>query len=106
MGANPANNRRKIRLGLKVIHRHQIGDKVFRRVSELVMMGGQPKALLGWINLGSVRTPIYLCELDRSKLRRSPKSSHTFYYDGLTVDPRFEALGPPPHKADAPSKAA
>jgi hypothetical protein len=57
-------------------------------------------------NLGNVRTPIYLCELDRSKLRRSSKSSHTFYYDGLTVDPRFEALGPPQHKADPPSKAA
>jgi hypothetical protein len=94
MGANLVNNRRKLRLGLKLIHRHRIGDKIFPRVSELVMIEGQPKALLGWINLGSVRTPIYLCDLDRSKLRRSSKSSHTFYYDGLTVDPRFEALGP------------
>jgi hypothetical protein len=100
------NNRRKIRLGVKVIHRHQIGDKVFRRVSELVMIGGQPKALLGWINLGNVRTPIYLCELDRSKLRRSSENSHTFYYDGLTVDPRFEPLSPPPGGTDAPSKVA
>lgn len=67
---------------------------MFRRLSELVMIDGQPKALLGWINLGSVRTPIYLCDLDRAKLRRSSKSSKIFYYDGLTVDPRFEALGP------------
>lgn len=102
------NNRRKIRVGLKVIHRHQIGDKVFRRVSELVMIDGRPKALLGWINLGDVRTPIYLCDLDRSKLRRSSKNSNTFYYDGLTVDPRFEVLNPPPPppSADAPSKLA
>jgi hypothetical protein len=106
MGANPVNNRRKPRLGLKVIHRHRIRDKVFRRVSELVMIEGRPKALLGWINLGSVRTPIYLCDLDRSKLRRSPKSSNIFYYDGITVDPRFEALGPPPHGTDAPWKVA
>jgi hypothetical protein len=70
------------------------------------MIDGQPKALLGWINLGSVRTPIYLCDLDRSKLKRSPKISNTFYYDGITVDPRFEALGPPLHKGDSPSKVA
>jgi hypothetical protein len=99
------NNRRNIRLGLKVIHRHQIADKVYRRVSELIMIDGQPQAILGWINLGSVRTPIYLCELDRSKLRRAADSSNTFIYDGLTVDPRFEALGPPPHKQDKPAIA-
>jgi hypothetical protein len=92
--ANPVNNRRKIRLGLKVVHRHQIGDKVVRRISELVTIDGQPKALLGWITLGSVRTPIYLCNLDHSKLRRSSKTSSIFDYDALTVDPRFEALGP------------
>ena len=43
-------NRRKVRLGLKVIHRHRAGDAVFRRVSELVFVSGRPKAVLGWID--------------------------------------------------------
>jgi hypothetical protein len=89
-----ANDRRKSRLGFKVIHKHRIGDKVFRRVSELVVIDGQPKALLGWINLGDVRTPIYLCDLDQAKLRRSVIHANTFYYEAITVDPRFEGLGP------------
>jgi hypothetical protein len=88
------NDRRKSRLGLKVIHRHRVGDKVFRRVSELVVIGGRPKAILAWINLGDVRTPIYLCELDQLKLRRSPTDGNMYLYDAITVDPRFEALGP------------
>jgi len=100
------NERRKSRVGLKVIHRHRINDKVFRRVSELVMIEGQPKALLGWINLGDVRTPIYLCDLDPSKLHRSATSATTFYYDELTVDPRFEALGPGLRDGDLPTSAA
>jgi hypothetical protein len=99
------NERRKSRLGLKVIHRHRIGDKVFRRVSELVIIDGQPKALLGWINLGDVRTPIYLCDLDQAKLRRSPTSANTYLYDEITVDPRFEALGPKPD-GDLPTSVA
>jgi hypothetical protein len=89
-----AHERRKSRLGFKVIHKHRIGDKIFRRVSELVVIDGQPKALLGWINLGDVRTPIYLCDLDQSKLRRSATNANTFYYEDVTVDPRFEGLGP------------
>jgi hypothetical protein len=98
--------RRKNRLGLKVIHKHRIGDKLFRRVSELVMIDGRPKALLGWINLGDVRTPIYLCDLDPAKLRRSPTSANTYYYDEVTVDPRFEALGPGQLDGDLPTNAA
>jgi hypothetical protein len=93
------NERRKSRLGLKVIHRHRVGEKVLRRVSELVLIEGQPKALLGWINLGGVRTPIYLCDLDSSKLHQSPAGSSTYYYDDVTVDPRFEHLGPEPQGA-------
>ena len=84
------NKRRTSRVGLKVIHRHRIGDRVVRRVSELAMIDGRPKALLGWISLGDVRTPLYLCDLEPSKLRRSPKSRNTYYYDEITVDPRFE----------------
>ena len=93
------NERRKSRLGLKVIHRHRVGDKVLRRVSELVLIDGQPKALLGWINLGGVRTPIYLCDLDSSKLHQSPPGGSTYVYDDVTVDPRFEGLGPAPYGA-------
>ena len=98
--------RRKSRLGLKVIHKHRIGDKIFRRVSELVMIDGQPKALLGWINLGEVRTPIYLCDLDVTKLHRSATSANTYYYEEITVDPRFEALEPAPKSGDFPSSVA
>jgi hypothetical protein len=98
-------DRRKSRLGLKVIHRHRIGDKVFRRVSELVVIDGQPKALLGWINLGAVRTPLYLCDLDQAKLHRSPTSANTYLYEEITVDPRFEALGPQ-RESDAPANPA
>jgi hypothetical protein len=96
-------DRRKNRLGLKVIHKHRIGDKVFRRVSELVVIEGQPKAILGWIDMGGVRTPIYLCDLNHLKLHRSATSPNTYYYEEITVDPRFEALGPSPHSSDQPS---
>jgi hypothetical protein len=88
--------RRKRRAGLKVIHKHRVGDKILRRVSELVIIEGQPKALLGWINFGGVRTPIYLCDLDFAKLHRSASSPNTFYYEEITVDPRFEVLPPDP----------
>lgn len=99
------NERRKNRLGLKVIHRHRIGEKVFRRVSELIVIDGQPKALLGWINLGAVRTPIYLCDLDQAKLHRSPTSPNTYLYDEITIDPRFEGIGPQ-REGDQPTNIA
>ena len=84
--------RSKVRLGIKVIHRHQVGASVFRRVSELVFINGKPKALLGWINIGGVRTPIYICDLDPDKLHRSAgeKAKNTYYYDDVTLDPRYE----------------
>ncbi len=87
--------RRKIRVGLKVIHRHRVADKVFRRVSELVYVDGRPRALLGWINSAGVRTPLYICELDAAKLRRADGVKNTYIYDEVTVDPRFEPLAPP-----------
>ena len=91
------HNRRKIRLGLKVIHRHRVGQLEFRRVSELVYVRGRPKAILGWIDVGGVRTPIYLCDLDPAKLRKATgEAKDTFYYDAVTVDPRYEELGPAP----------
>jgi hypothetical protein len=94
------HNRRKVRLGLKVIHRHRVGSLEFRRVSELVFVDGRPKAILGWIDVGGVRTPIYLCDLDPSRLRKAAAGNaakNTYYYDAVTVDPRYEELGPVEH---------
>ena len=81
------------RTPLKVIHRHRMGDRTFRRVSELVFVRGQPRAMLEWVNLGGVRSPLYIAELDPAKLRRSTHARSTYYYDGITVDPRYEDAG-------------
>lgn len=84
-------------MGLKVIHRHRVGNFEFRRVSELVYVGGRPKAILGWIDVGGVRTPIHLCDLDPARLRRAAAgnaAANTYYYDALTIDPRYEGLVP------------
>jgi hypothetical protein len=78
------------RTRLKVIHRHRIGSRTFRRVSELVFVRGRPRALLEWVNLGGVRSPLYMAELDPAKLRKARNPVNTYVYDGLTVDPRFE----------------
>jgi hypothetical protein len=98
------HNRRRIRLGLKVIHHHRVGNLEFRRVSELVFIRGRPKAILGWIDVGGVRTPIYLCELDPAKLRKAVGSAakNTYYYDAVTVDPRYENLTPAEHSSTPP----
>lgn len=87
-------NRSQVRLGLKVIHRHRAGQSTFRRVSELVFVGGRPKAVLGWIDAGGVRTPIYICELDPAKLRKAAATKNTYYYDETTIDPRYEPAQP------------
>ena len=87
-------NRSKGRLGLKVIHRHRAGDSTFRRVSELVFVAGRPRAVLGWIDAGGVRTPIYICELDPTKLKKAAALKNTYYYDAVTVDPRYEPTLP------------
>ena len=87
-------NRSKGRLGLKVIHSHRTGDSTSRRVSELVFVHGQPKAVLGWIDAGGVRAPIYICDLDPAKLRKAAAIKNTYYYDEVTVDPRFEPALP------------
>jgi len=84
--------RRKVRVGLKVIHRHRVGNRVVRRVSELVFVDGRPRALLGWIDMGGIRTPIFICELDSAKLRGPKGARNTYYYDATTIDPRFEDL--------------
>lgn len=86
---SPQQERRKVRSVLKVIHRHRVAGIVSRRASALVFVKGQPVALLEWINIGGVRTPLYTCELDPGKLRPVPGSPGTYQYDGMTVDPRF-----------------
>ena len=93
------NDRRKIRNGLKVIHRHRVGSSVSRRVSELIFVDGRPRALMGWIDLGGVRTPLYICELDRAKLRAPDGKNDAYYYDDTTVDPRYEELPGAPTEA-------
>ena len=90
----PMRNRSKGRLGLKVIHRHRVGTSTFRRVSELVFVAGRPKAVLGWIDAGGVRTPIYICELDPAKLTKAAAMQNTYYYAEVTVDPRSEPAVP------------
>jgi hypothetical protein len=37
--------------------------------------------VLGWIDAGGVRTPIYICELDPAKLRKAPSLRNTYYCD-------------------------
>ena len=89
-------SRRLARVPQKVTHRHRIGSHVFRRVSELVYIRGQPKAILRWIDIAGVRTPIY-AELDPAKLRqpRTPRGAPA-RYEGTTVEPADEIITTPP----------
>jgi hypothetical protein len=90
------NDRRTVaRIPQKVIHRHRVGGHGFRRVSELVFVRGLPKAILEWIDIGGLRTPYYLPDLDPGKLARVPGARHTYRYGGETVDPRFGDLPEP-----------
>lgn len=71
--AAPTKERRQeARLGLKVIHRHRIGTAVVQRTSELLYMNRRPVALLDWINLGGIRTPLYRCQLDEQESESTP----------------------------------
>ena len=74
-----------------MIHRHQFGHDTLRRVSELVYVRGEAKAVLEWIDSAGLRTPIYV-DMDRSKLRMTRGIRTLYYYDGTTVDPRFVDL--------------
>lgn len=91
---SPFKERRKPRFGLRVIHQHRVRGRNSRRESDLIFVNGQPFALPEWINLGGVRTPLYSCELDSSKLRAADGMKRTYYYDAVTVDPRFEPVIP------------
>jgi hypothetical protein len=89
----PVRQRSNVRLGQKVIHRHRVGNLEFRRVSELAFIRGTPRAILGWLDVGGVRAPIYLCDLDPQKLRKAT-SHNTWYYDDTTIDPRYVDVRP------------
>lgn len=87
--SHPSAERRKTRIGLKVVHQHRMGGEVSERVSDLVFADGKPHALIEWINIGGVRTPLYTCELDKTKLEPASDAKAVFYYAGVTTDPRF-----------------
>src|SRR5262245_48061395 len=92
-------NRRAIRrVGLRVIHHHKIGERAMRRVSELVFVRGEAKAILEWIDSAGVRTPIYI-DMDRRKLRMMRGIRTLYYYDGATEDPRFVEIEPADRRA-------
>jgi hypothetical protein len=86
--------RKLTRVPLKVVHRHQMGGQVFKRVSELAYLGGQPKAILRWIDIAGVRTPIY-ADLDPAKLRRVRPRAGVTRYEGTTIDPSEVDPTPP-----------
>lgn len=83
------DRRRQPRTSTKVVHRHRVGSAVDSRVSELLYVKGRPVALLGWINLGGLRTPLWVCELDPLKLHPRADPPGLFDYAGVTTDPRF-----------------
>jgi hypothetical protein len=96
--------RRAARVPQKVVHRHRIGSLVFKRVSEFVLVRGEPKAILKWIDIAGLRTPIYI-DLDPSKLRRiGAGSSIRLYYDGTTLDPGDDLTPPARGRRVAPSQ--
>ena len=74
-----------------MIHRHRLGDQTLRRVSELVFLRGEAKAVIEWISSGGLRTPIYV-DMDRSKLRVTRGIRTLYYDDGTTDDPRWMDL--------------
>jgi hypothetical protein len=50
-------------------------------------VNGEPRIILGWIDLGGVRAPIYLQNVESGKLR--PLGVKHFYrYEGVTHDPQ------------------
>jgi hypothetical protein len=87
-------DRKLARVPLKVVHRHRVGGQVFRRVSELAYVRGQPKAILRWIDIAGMRTPIY-ADLDPAKLRRMRPRLRLTSYDGTTTDPSDVVIKPP-----------
>ena len=83
--------RRRARAKLKVIHRHRSdGREEGARESELVFTRNGAVAILEWIDMGGVRTPVFTVPLEREKLHR--QSERTYSYDDVTEDPRDRGL--------------
>ena len=78
-------------MGTTVLHKHRVGDAApVDRVSELAFLRGQPKAILEWIDIGGVRTPI-CADLDPARLELpEPHCPRRFSYGGTTFDPRID----------------
>lgn len=61
----------------------------------MVFIGGRPKAILDWIDMGAGRTPVYLDELESARLQGPPRGEKgVYFYEGETVDPRFADMRP------------
>ncbi len=87
------DNRRAGRYRLKVIHEHAAAGRTERRVSELIFVGGEPRIILGWVDLGGVRAPVYVPRVDARRLHALGVKD--FYrYDGVTRDPQDTATLP------------
>jgi hypothetical protein len=91
MGSRNLSERRRPRAKLKVIHRHRSdGREAAPRESELVFTHGGAVAILEWIDMGGIRTPVFVLPLDRKKLHR--ESERTYSYEDVTLDPRDAGL--------------
>ena len=87
MGSANPPERRRARAKLRVIHRHRSdGREASQRESELIFTHGGAVAILEWIDMGGVRTPVFTLPLDREKLHR--ESDRTYSYEDVTLDPR------------------
>lgn len=87
MGSANPPERRRPRAKLKVLHRHRSErGEAAPRESELVFTHGGAVAILEWIDMGGVRTPVFVLPLDRNKLHR--ESERTYSYEDVTQDPR------------------
>jgi hypothetical protein len=95
------DNRRASRYRLKVLHGHRSSGRVKRRVSELIFVNAQPRIILGWVDLGGVRAPIYVQNVDPAKLRPLGVK-HFFRYDGVTDDPQDTQRIPVPAGRTSP----
>ena len=85
------HERRRARGKLKVVHRHRSeGHEVGPLESELVFTRTGAVAILEWIDMGGVRTPVFTVPLDREKLHR--ESERTYSYDDVTEDPRDRGM--------------
>jgi len=87
MGSANPPDRRRLRATLRVIHRHRSnGREASSRESELVFTRSGAVAILEWIDMGGVRTPVFTLPLDRQKLHR--ESERIYSYEDVTLDPR------------------